>query len=68
MRLNAESVNITKKDLIENAVRVLEDAEHSSTASQLGKAEIAKGYLKAAELMASDSIMHIDLIARPRYS
>lgn len=69
MKLNSESVNITPKNLITNAVRCLVEAEGADDydwASSLS--EIAQGYLKAAELMTESHQEYLDLVPRPEYS
>lgn len=68
MKLHSESVNITPKDLITNAVRCLVEAENADDydwASSLS--EVARGYLKAAELMTASHQEYLDLIPRPEY-
>lgn len=69
MILKHDSVNITPKDLITNAVRVLQDAESArysnDTANMLTR--VAQGYLRAAELMQYNDTDYIDLVKRPNY-
>lgn len=68
MNLNSKSVNVTKRNLIEHAVKLLVNGEIKSSTGQHASAALAQGFLQAAALMSSDEhIVYIDLGERPVY-
>lgn len=69
MKLSPSSINITQHDLITNAVRLLVEAEVGPLTYEgsRSKVEIARGYLRAAEVMEYSDSEYIDLKPRPNY-